>query len=130
MSDSDISLATKKLAHDLKILVLVQTIALCVFWLFVFIVQLFDCSVIIRQLIALPIVIVFTVAAFWGCFKIMRVAFPPIILRGYVGVFFLFLIFIALVTYFDFWVGDIALVDMSIYIFPFYGYKQDGRIPI
>ena len=88
MSDPDISLATKKLAHDLKILVFVQAIALCVVGL------LFVVPETIRffyGFLAIVAMLVLTVSAIWGCVKLMTVVFLPIPIWLYIGSVFLLL---------------------------------------
>ena len=101
MNDTEIILAKKRLAHDLKILVTVQVIALCVAGLGLYLYSgdvvpnypEWDEIHLLCGVLSLSGMVVFTVAALWGCGKLMDVPFLPTMVQVYLAGCFIILFF-------------------------------------
>ncbi|MCL2709650.1 MAG: hypothetical protein FWE95_02120 [Planctomycetaceae bacterium] len=131
----DHSLAIKRLARDLRILVCVQAVALGIFALGVLINNSgivpdnpgWDTVHLLCRTLALVGAITFVIAAFWGVAKVAKVA-RPIVIRMYVWGFFLFflsLLFPVLEPLIDFdefiSIHVLHFIFSALYIaFPFY----------
>jgi len=101
MSDTDIVLMKKRLTRELKILAIVQIVALCAVGLGLF---LFGSHVIPNYpewdtihiscgVLALCGLVVFLVVTIWGGLKLANAIFLPFLIRVYVwGIFFSFLL--------------------------------------
>ena len=120
MSNSDISTITKRLASDLKILVYVQVITLCVLGLIIFgnaiqgVERVGTFSIVLLVLASL----VFVVAVIWGCIKLMKVPLLSIPIWFYIGSVFIFLLSLVGVGLAAPW--DMEYVFFLICVFPFY----------
>jgi len=107
MNETDISLVKKQLARDLKIIVLVQVVALCVFGLDLFLYSgkvipdypQWDEVHLLCGVLALAGIIVFVVASLWGLGKLTDVTFLPFRIQTYAGwgLLFFSLLFVFLI---------------------------------
>ena len=131
MTDSDVSFAKKRFARDLKILVAVQVIALCIAGLGVF---LFGSDIVpnypdwdtvhsLCGVLGLCGIIVFVVAAFWGSVKPAVTNFLPYRIQlyasgtwGILSVFVILGLFYATFHPFE----EPILTLIPICVFPFY----------
>ena len=131
MTDSDVSLARKRLARELKILVAVQVIAFCIAGLGV---CLFGSDIVPNHpdwdtahslcgVLGLCGIVVFVVAAFWGSVKPAIANFLPCRVQLYAsgtwGILSIFVILQFFYTTFQPFEEPI-LTLIPIYVFPFY----------
>ena len=120
---SDISIAQKRLARELRIFVVIQVVALFVATCGASIVLLgLDMALIdgFGSILGLSGIAVSSIIAFCGCYKLQRAVFLPVSIRTYgsSGVFFIICL-IPLVPFLP--VPFDMLVAALIFIYPFYG---------